>query len=183
MIAPESEWVSQWDNLPVVSDNTWAQNIADMIESLASGLKIAPPIVLSGDTWAWQKGTFKSAIESMVPVMDKITSAQMVAMAWQSATMASTYSASAGFIGVPAPPTLWAGPPTIAINSASVAAAYATLFATLSSLEPTAEKGNNPIPKAFRAAFAAIMFDLSGQNSIPPPAGPLPLNAPMSAVE
>jgi hypothetical protein len=69
------------------------------------------------------------------------------------------------------------------IDPASVAAAFAYLVAELSGVKPVAVQKEAVFPKAVRQAFLMLTVTISGTDTKPPPAGPIPFSYPLTLVE
>lgn len=173
---PASVWKSEFKNLPKVGTSVadGMTNLANFVDARVSNKLILAPPLGGTFTYTFNKAAFLAPLLSLQPVKD--TSGMMtLANAWQSAALASIMITAPGsYVGAPAPPTTFASVVTV-VDPASVALAYATLLSNLLSAKPVAD--DPPFPIYFRDAFAALKFNLSGMNMLPPPAGPLPLVA------
>lgn len=176
-----SVWKSEFDKLPKVGTNVaeGMTNLANFVDArVTNKLGLGPPITGSF-AFTFNKAAFVAPLLSLAPVNNPSGLITM-ANAWQTAALASVMIVSPGAsVGAPTPPTTFSVVAAV-IDPASVAAAYAVLLSKLSAAKPV-EK-DPPLPTYFQEAFASLKYNLSGLNSLPPPAGPTPLSAPMVTV-
>lgn len=175
-------WKMEFESLPKTAiPGAWQSGFASYVSQRVMGkLMIAPPVI-GASTFTFNTAAFMAPLMSIVPSLDPVTGRTALANAWQAGVLASIMITAPGaYIGAPAPPTTFSVVTTTLVNPASVTAAYSTLLSGLMSIPPSIAP--SIIPDLLYAAFASLMFDLSGLNSILPPAGPLPLLAPLTPV-
>ena len=183
-IDPLPLWKKEFKNLKPVGDKDppgkWADNLADFIDQrVTNKMTLGTPIMGPPSTFTFQKALFSAPLKALQAVPDPISGRTAVANAWQSAILASTMVPGAGIaLGSPAPPTLFSAPPVCMIFPVSVTLAYAGLLMDLIGLGEAQDPLMSKMPDALYTAFTKLQFMLQGLNSIPPPAGPLPLIVP-----
>jgi hypothetical protein len=177
-VAGASSWVN---NFHAQCQNTSAKmsgidNLTNWLDSEVTGkLELAAPIGGSSK-FTWEKSVFKAKIMSIGPSSQQSIGADILSSAWAAATTASDMLLMGGYVGAPAPPTKWAGPPSATVI---LGTAQQDLYNDLLSLSP--EKDQSKLPIAFRKAFLAIKYMLSGSNMDPD--GPKPLIVPQAVVK
>jgi hypothetical protein len=176
-IDPVSVWKSEFEKLPKVG-TTVAEgmtNLANFVDArVTNKLGLGPPMIGSF-TYTFNKAIFLAPLISLTPSPSNLTGMTALANAWQSAALASMLIVPPGAaVGAPAPPTTFSVAAAI-VDPASVALAYSTLLQKLLAAKPVGE--DPPFPTYFYDAFTALKYNVSGLNSVPPPAGPQPLSA------
>jgi len=128
----------------------------------------------------WQPAIFIAQMLAIPPSLSPIPFALKLGQAWASATQASVLMVPAGaFVGAPTPPTLFSAPPVALFNPATIASGTALIIAKVSTAPPATESDKSAIIEALYQATTQLGVMLTGLNSIPPPAGPLPLIVPL----
>lgn len=172
MIDDLATWKSTFEALPKVTDISWAANFANwvydrVVNNELTGLTTASPPLL------FDKGTFQTALEATVQTTDPVTGATQFANAWLTAINASTILqvVPGDSVGAATPATTWSVVSTALLNPAGIAAGYSILL-SLSAAVPSELFSLSEFPEKFRLAFLALLGDVSGLDSVPPPAGP-----------
>jgi hypothetical protein len=190
MIDPLPIWLAEFEKLPQDKDGTQSpKNITEFIDKRVTGkldlnnsvAKFSPP-----PQFTWQKSVFQPlyAIIAKVPSPDPATPAIKIATAWQTSILASTMILSAGSSIVPPPPGTNGIAATVVavIDPATVTLAYTTLIADLLKLKATPVAADSEFPKAMYKAFTTITYSITGIDTKPPPAGPIPIVLPLTGV-
>jgi len=190
MIDPLPTWLADFALLPPDSTGSEApKNIANFLDTKVTNkldlnnsiAKVSPP-----PQFTWQKSIFQNlfALVSKIPSPDPITPAAKIAQAWQQATMASTLVISAGATIAPPPPgTNGVAATAVAlIDPATLALAVTNLITDLAAAGPTPTAAASVLPKALYKAFTSITFTITGMDTKPPPAGPIPILLPITGV-
>lgn len=172
-------WKAQYELIPkdgVLAAPQGALNIANYVSQRVTGkLTLAPIIGGPPAIFTFNPAAFAAPLSALVPSPDPITGKTAMANAWQAAALASVMLVTPGaYVGAPTPATIFSVVACV-VNPASVAAAYAALLSSMLALQATPLPSQ--IPDLLYAAFASLTYNLTGLNSIPPPAGPLPLTA------
>jgi hypothetical protein len=177
-VGGDSSWVK---NFHAQCQNTSAKmsgidNLTNWLDSEVTGkLELAAPIGGSSQ-FTWNKATFKAKIMSIGPSADQSVGAKVLSSAWAAATPASTMLLMGGYVVAPTPPTKWSSPPAA---TCILGSSEQDLYNDLLNL--SAEKDLSKMPIAFRKAFLAIKYMLSGSNMDPD--GPKPLIVPQAVVK
>lgn len=181
MINPLLTWQSSFDAIPVDPTGAlWPTNITNWILTNSLLLTLDPSVVMGvpPGAFTWSSAVFKSGISSMVPTPDPVTPPTTFATAWNASITPSVLVVPSGAsVGAPTPATIFSAPPLVTVNAAALALAFSGLTADLQAALPAAKGAISDYPPGFFDAFSALKYDLIGLNSIPPPAGPLPLVA------
>lgn len=107
---------------------------------------------------------------------DVASGTAMLCNAWEAATMASTIVVSPGsFVGVSAPPTLYSVVIAAIILPPTILAGKQAMQAALMAAVPVQDPKLSPLANALYSAFSALQGQVTGLDSTPTPAGPLPL--------
>jgi hypothetical protein len=175
-LAPDPVWAKKFTDLPKVRDLSWAANIANATDELATNmLEISG--LFPGGTFTFKKGVFQAQLLPIVAA--PVSQGALIAAAWGAAVQASTFSVSAGtIVGAPSPATIFSAPPVALILPPSIAAAQGALAVKLTSLLPVSDPAQSQFGPALRAAFLMLQVSITGIDSTPSPAGPLPLIVP-----
>ena len=187
---PLPVWLQEWENLPVDATGTQSpKDIANFVDERVTGklefgplAKFTPP-----PKFTWQKALFESALRilALVPSPDPITPRTAMANAWQTATLASLMGITAPgtTINPPPPPTTGSVLTAVAlIDPPTVAVAYAGFLSDLLTAPPATTPAESVFPRACFKAFTQLTFSVTGTDTTPTPAGPLPIVMPLTAV-
>lgn len=183
-IDPLPMWLKEFKNLPVRGDKDppgkWADDLADFIDKrVTNKMGLGSPLMGPPSTFTFQKALFSAPLKALQAVPEPISGRIAVANAWQSAILASTMVPGAGLaVGSPAPPTLFSAPPVVMIFPVSVTLAYTGMVADLIAMPLAPDALGSKMPSILYTAFTKLMYMVQGLNSLPPPAGPLPLMLP-----
>lgn len=147
-----------------VADATWADNLADWVESESTDL--LELVTYTNSAFVFDKATFKAQLlATVVPWDNQAVALQRFVDAWglaiQNSVMTITGGAGAGFSDIQA-----SGTPS------NVATVKTQLQVDLLLGVNTADIDTSQFPPAFRDAFLALTFAMSGDaiNPSPPPA-------------
>jgi hypothetical protein len=195
MMPLQNLWQLAWDDLPLDPTGTLgAAGIADFMDAQTSLLlePKAPPFLLPGPGTAIF--TFgKAACASAMVFVTGVTTAAVIADGWQAGVLASTLVIPPGSSTTTPPLPAGAGTfsvvASVTVNPASLAAAYATLSASLLAAPlanskyadtllpplwvPPPVPASSQVPIYLRDAFLALKFDIIGTNSVAPTPAPL----------
>jgi len=179
-IDPLQTWKDELENLPKVSDNSWALNFANWYALRIVGIEPDPAVLTSvGWVFPFPVPVFASALISLTPTNDALAGIQGFADAWELAILSTIPVIAPGsFIPPPTPATIFSAIiPPVVIDPASVAAGKAKLV-ELVTAPPVSDPKDSQFPVKFREATLLLTVTVNGLNSVPPPAGPQPLTAP-----
>jgi len=176
MLDPLSSWTNAFTNLAPAADDSWADNMADAVDGLVTN-KLAVTTISPSATFTFNKAIFAAQLKLATPTDNAVAGCTNFADAWGSAVTASTLVVAPGsYLGAPTPATTWSVVILSLVDPASIAAAKAALVIALTSATPVANAALSAFPSAFRTAFATLTASVTGLDSTPSPAGPLPLN-------
>lgn len=170
-----SIWKAQWDLLPLDgTGSAYPMNLANVIGDRVDG-KMTTLSVTSSASFTFNRALFAAEITGMAPQVTAIAGATKISDAWKTAILASTLTVPPGaFVGAAAPPTTFSVVSTVVV---SPAAGYASLIAGLIAAPLAGGLGQSVFPEELRKAFELLTYTITGLDSTPPPAGPLPLVA------
>lgn len=178
-IDPQSAFKSAISSLKPTNGPLWAKDIADAVDGLVTN-KAGLSVITGTCTFTFNKALFMAGIMGLVPSLVAPIAAQTIGIAWGNAMLASIMVVAPGaFIGSPAPPTLFSVIISTIVDPPSVVAAQTALIATLSAMQAVKIASDSVLGPALHTAFMSCTATVTGMNSIPPPAGPLPLVAPL----
>lgn len=182
MLDPFAIWQNTLSELPTSKGPEWANLFAGKVDGLVTGkmqiATISPPSVFT-----FNKAAFAATLLQALPVADPASGMLKFANAFEAGCLASTMVVSSGAaFGAPTPATIWSAPPICIIDPPSIVAAKALLLAQLISAPPVPDAKIGKFPSAFFSAFKLLTCSTTGINSVPPPAGPQPLLAPLQPV-
>jgi hypothetical protein len=181
-IDPEPIWKQQFASLAPDSKMEWPTNIANIVDQRVTN-KLQISGITGQVTFTWQKAIFENILKTMAPSPTTASGAQVIASAWQSATAVSTVVVAPGSsVGAPSPPTIFSVVISSLIDPPSIAAGSQIIVAMLTASAPVQNSMDAAIGPAILKAFKLLTVSVIGINSIPPPAGPTPLNAPFLPV-
>ena len=178
-IDPQSAFKSTISSLKPTNGPLWAKDIADAVDGLVTN-KAGLSVITGTCTFTFNKALFMVGIMALGPILAAPIAAQTIGIAWGNAMLASIMVVAPGaFIGSPAPPTLFSVIISTIVDPPSVVAAQTALIATLSAMQAVKIASDSVLGPALHTAFMSCTATVTGMNSIPPPAGPLPLLAPL----
>lgn len=176
---PLSKWSDTLGNIAPSSTPIWALNLANEVDGLCSG-KAGIAGITGSVTFTFNKAIFILQLMAMAATPLQPIAAQGIAMAWQTAMLASIVIVAPGAsLGPPTPPTTWSVVITSLIDPPSVMAATTIMIATISAAQAVGIGSQSIMGPALYAGFAASTVTVTGTNSVSPPSGPLPLIAPL----
>ena len=179
-IDPQSAFKSAISSIKPTNGPLWAKDIADAVDGLVTN-KAGLSVITGTCTFTFNKALFMAGIMALVPILAAPIAAQTIGIAWGNAMLASIMVVQPGaFIGVvSAPPTLFSVITSTIVDPPSVVAAQTALIATLSAMQAVKIASDSALGPALHTAFMSCTATVTGMNSIPPPAGPLLLIAPL----
>ncbi len=182
MLEPLSGWRKTYKALePRINQPEGIRELANWVNARVSGrLQIGPPLV-GNSSFTFARSVFEKGLKPAKPIRDVRQGRLLMANAWRQAVSQSKMRVDAGAaVGVVTPFTLFSSVSSTRIDVVSVSVGYAYLYKVLLS---TANEGDESrLPEYFRKAFSFLTFTIQGRNSVPPPAGPLPLILPFARV-
>ena len=181
-INPQSDWIEGFAKLPKVPDSSWADNMANKVDSFVTS-KVALTGLTGSVTFTFNKSVFASMLRALSPVTSSAAGTLSFANAWGAAITASSIVVLPGaYLISPSPPTLFSVIISSLIDPPSIALAVQFLATTLASAVPVPDANSSIFGPTFRSAFLMCTATVTGLNSLPiPPAGPgpQPLVAPL----
>ena len=177
MIDPLDTWLSTFEDLPKVTDSSWAKNMADWTADRVVEAELGG-VLTATDPFDFKKAVFQAALELSIPTLDPLTGITQLSLAWASAiTASSTLLVFPGdSYGAPSPATTWSAVSSALIDPASIAAGQVLILSLIVS-PPVTDPKLSQLPLKMYLAFLALKGDIVGMNSVPPIAGPNPLSA------
>lgn len=181
-----TKWQTELLLLPKVADTSWALTFATWAEKRVSKANAVDSVGLFPDpamlvpstfTFTFNVATFAAQLISLGPTSNALDGITAFANAWATAIAASTAVVAASSFKPPtSPATLFSVVASTVIDPASIAAGKAKII-TLA-LEPAPTGQASKFPEKFRDAFKLLTITVTGTDSTPTPAGPLPLTVP-----
>jgi hypothetical protein len=176
---PLSKWSDTLGNLAPSSTPIWALNLANAVDGLCSG-KAGIAGVTGTVKFTFNKPIFIVQLMAMAATPFQPIAAQGIAMAWQTAMLASIMVVAPGsYLGAPTPATTWSVVFSSLIDPPSVMAATSVMIATISAAQAVGVGSQSIMGPALFAGFSTSTVTVTGLNAVPSPAGPLPLVAPL----
>jgi hypothetical protein len=172
-------WTDSLADLPKVGDTSWAENFADYYADMISEIEPDPTVMIPLDfTFTFNKDLFKSNLILLAPTPNALAGITGFANAWSAAVLATVVVVGTNTVyGSPATnANTFSAVTTSLINPASIAAGQAIIL-TLATDPPVGDTKDSKFPEKFRNATLALKIDVTGLDSTPTPAGPLPLVA------
>ena len=179
--------------MPIDSESIWKQEIknigttqvaAEGVAKFAKAInqRVTGKLGVTGITgsimYTWNPAAFVSIMLSAVPTPDPISGLIKLASAWETGTVSSILTVPSGsYIGSASPTTTWSLVIASIIDIPSIAVAKAALIAELQLAQAVNSADNSIIGTALFHAFKKLTATVSGLDSTPTPAGPLPLVA------
>ena len=186
-LAPLSTWRSTFKTMVVptvgvdgpIKLGMWiASNITNK-PALQNTTVISPSF-----TCVWDPSPFISLMTGIPPSLSSILYATKLSQAWAASTQASILSVPSGAsVGPPTPATTFSAPPIALFNPASVAAGIALILAKVSTAPAVPDSDQSVTVQALYEATKQLTVTITGLNSIPTPAGPLPLIVPACPIQ
>jgi hypothetical protein len=178
-IPPEPQWKSTIDGLKPDSTPNWTKALADAVDGLVTN-QAGLTGITGSVVFTFSKSIFMAQLLLVSATPLTAVAAQAIGVAWGTAMAASIIVVPPGSsLGAPTPPTIWSVCASL-IDPSSVAAAQAALIADLTTMQPVKNANDSKLGPAFRKAFVSCTATVTGLNSVPPPAGPVPLLAPLT---
>lgn len=184
-IDPLATWRSTLAALPKVADNSWATNFAawvadrinNKITTNPTNLTLASPLV-----FVFPQATFATQLVALTPTGNALAGITGFADAWKAAIDTVLFPATlnvapGAFVPPATPATTFSTVTSVLLDPASVTAARAKII-ELATAPPVADVNDSEFPVKFREAFLLLTITVSGLDSTPTPAGPLPLTVP-----
>lgn len=182
-IDPKDSWIQNVNKLPPANSlPEGAKKLADAVDGCVSGKAQLTGIVGPPPSYTFNKALFMAGLMSMAPVPATPAGVTSFVNAWVTAVTASTMIVSPGVsFGSPSPATTFSVVISAVLDPPSLAAAQSslTLELTQAGLNPVKDSKDSKIGPALYNAFKLLSYTVTGLNSIPPPAGPIPLVAPL----
>jgi len=181
MIDPLATWRSTLAALPKVADTSWAANFAGWVADRVVSIETDASVLDSsaGFVFVFNEALFASQLIALTPVNDALAGITGFADAWEAAILTTVFPAtlnvSAGaFAGSPSPATTFSVVNSVVLDPPSILAAKNKII-ELATAAPVADVNDSEFPVKFREAFLLLTITVSGLDSTPAPAGPLPL--------
>lgn len=166
-------WQTELRDLSKTEDNTWAGNFSFWTNDRTTskmGLLIIDQFIFT-----FARAVFESALLPLGPTPSALIGITAFANAWETAINASTVVVPVGAsIGTPSPATTWSAVFSTIILVPSIALAKAKILELITA-PVVADALNSQFPIKFREAFLLLQIQVTGLDSTPPLAGPLPL--------
>jgi hypothetical protein len=179
-VSPVSDFKSAIAGLKPDNTPMWAKALADAVDGLVTN-KAGLGVVTGTFTFTFNKALFMTGIMALTATVVTPMAAQLIGVAWGNAMLSSTMVTAPGaFIGAPAPPTLFSVIISTVIDPPSIVAAQTALIATLSVMQAVEVAQDSALAPALHTAFMSCTATITGLDSTPTPAGPLPLTAPLN---
>ena len=183
-------WLDKFAALPQDPTGDLApRNIAEFVDQrVSSKLETNTNMVqwTPAPTFTWQKSIFESTLKILckIPSPLAIIPATSLATSWQTATLASSFAIQPqAKMNKPLPATNGIAATAVAvIDPPSVALAYAYLLPQLIAVPATSDPKEAVFPKAVRQAFLMLTYTITGVDTTPTPAGPIPFLFPLTGV-
>ena len=178
-IDPEGAWKSAIANIKPDSTPQWTKAMADAVDSCCSN-KAGLTGITGSVTFTFNKALFMAQLLAVSATPLAALAAQAIGAAWGTAMMASIILVPPGSsLGAPSPATTWSVCATV-IDPAMVTLAQVSLIAELTTMQGVKSAQDSKLGPAIRKALLSCTATVTGVNSIPPPAGPLPLLSPLT---
>lgn len=170
-IATLTEWKDAYALLPLVSDDTWKENLTAFIEDLIVDINLE---TYATPSFTWARAAFKSAL---VGVSGAGVSEMQTG--FSNSIAASTWLIPSGTTFGSATPAETFSLPGAAIPDATGVSAGVIKIGELATAEPVGTVEDSLFPEVLRDAFLLLTYTVTGTNSVTPTPGPIldPLRA------
>lgn len=184
-IDPEKTWIDTVNKIPPGKNAPdQLKKLSDAVDAAMTG-KAQLTGILGKVSFTFEKGIFYAGLLQLGPTKLAPEGVAKFSNAWSQAIVASKMVVPPGAsLGAPTPPTIWSVVASTVLDPPSLAAAKSYLEAELLSagLNPVADSNSGKIGPALRKAALLLTYTVTGLDSTPTPAGPLPLVAPACAL-
>lgn len=181
MIDPLPTWKSELEAIePAADPVTAAKNLATWYSERIAGIQPDPTaLVASGFVFNFALPIFQSQLLALTPVTTPIEGIKKFADAWEAAMLATVVVVAPGsFIPPTSPPTLFSVVLTTLIDPPSIQLGKLKILELVAS-PPASSAPDSKFADKFFEATSLLTITVTGLDSTPPPAGPLPLTAPL----
>lgn len=177
-IDPLPVWQSTLAALPAVGDTSWALNFANWYADRIVAITTDPAALIPvGFTFPFPVALFATQLQAIAPNPSALAGITAFADAWEAAMLATIPSVSSGSaVPPPSPPTIFSVVISTVLDPAGIAAGKAKII-ELAASPPVGDALNSQFPVKFREATLLLTITVTGLDSTPTPAGPLPLVA------
>jgi len=145
-----------------------------------SPVKFDPP-----PSYTWIATFLESTLRelALVPAVEPITPNTKIGNAWSQGTLAAQMIITPGALMNPPPPGTngVVGTAAAVVDPSSVPPATSALIQDLIAAPPAGTPATVVFPEAFFKAFGKIRFIITGVDTKPPPAGPVPFSVTCNA--
>lgn len=158
------DWIDAYEALPLVSDATWKQNLADYCGDLIDN-------ILALSTYSAGAFTFgRSQFASALTDTDGVVGLQS---AFSAGVSASTWVINSGTTFGAATPAETFSTSGVAVADPAGISAGQALIAALTGAPQVGDPTLSEFPTTLRNAFLALTFTVTGTNSVAPTPGPI----------
>lgn len=173
-------WKLELQKIKPSANSSFAKDIAQWYYLSTIGTQANPTIILApGFLFTFQTAILETKLLTLGPSLNVVAQAIQLAEAWEAAILASTVVVAPGASLLPTTPaTLFSVVSATVIDPDSIQIAKAKIVEILSSSTPATSALDSKMADAFYEAATKLTITITGINSVPPPAGPLPLVAP-----
>lgn len=177
-IDPPKTWIDTVNGLP--PSKAAPKALADLASAVDACVTNKAQLtgIVGKPVFTFQKAIFVAGLQSLAPVPAAAAGVAKFVAAWADAVTASIMLVPSGSsFGPPSPPTLFSVVIATVLDPDSLVLARTTLQSDLLSQKPVKSSSDSDFGPALRRAFLSLTYTVTGLNSVPPPAGPLPLTA------
>jgi hypothetical protein len=179
-IDPEDKFKKAIAGLKPESTPQWAKKMADAVDGLVTN-KAQLTGITGSITFTFNKAIFMTQLMALTFTPLAPVAAQAIGLAWGTAMLASTIIVAPGAsLGAPTPATTWSVVIASLIDPPTITVAQTGLIATLAVMQAVKKAEDSALGPALYKAFTQCTATVTGLNSLPPPAGPLPLLSPLT---
>lgn len=182
---PLAVWKAEFAKLPQdPTGATGSLNLAKYINERVSNKLGMDPSVAAVDApakavFTWQPAIFAASMAGITPAPVAAAGALKISSAWAQATQASLFIVAPGTVLSPPPPPSNGQSSVIILSIVeppSILKAQQSLMSGLMQAKPAELASESVLPKLLYEAFASLTFAVTGLDTTPPPAGPLPIS-------
>jgi len=167
-------WQTTFAALPLVADNSYAENIAEWYANRISGIEPNPAqFTPVGFSFTFAESVFATELLNLSPTISSIEAINKLADAWQTAINASTISVSSGSSAPPGGTSNTFSAVTTTTLDASSITAGRTKILDLITATPVSSALDSEFPEVLRDAILLLTFTVVGLDSSPGTPQPL----------
>jgi hypothetical protein len=169
----ESTWVSEFANLPNVSDDSWIDNLLDYLEDrINSNLKLIDYFPESGNSFTLNRAIIRTSIEQSTNETGDLINTLATGIKNSVLQSGSLDVQPGSYIAISSPATTFSSVSDSVIDPPSSISLENKILELLNS-EPVGDANDSDFPVKIRSAFLLLTAIIVGTNSVAPTPSPI----------